>query len=292
MKKKKRNRSIFKMVLISFMIGTVFLLYGCGDSGKELMTEDILPAADPLAIDDIDWFVNEAVVDGQNRVVFGYTNNSDYIITDVELEFMQKAGTTPEQLSVFSNYKEDYEKTDEEISEVYILGYNRKFADPDEKVTDSTCVINGTFIPVESMSQYEIMEPDNMVITYIGADNMMHIAYYNFKTQTLDLSNKTEALYEWSDTEFSSILPKPECLVVNLGSDDEESFSFTAYGNNRSQFEAYVELCKEAGFTVDEDTNENSFSAYNSEGTELVIGYVSIEEKFNVNMDAASDEVN
>ncbi len=44
----------------------------------------------PLKIENIDWNVKEGVLDGRRFVNFSYTNNSEYPVVDVEIEFKQK----------------------------------------------------------------------------------------------------------------------------------------------------------------------------------------------------------
>lgn len=106
------------------------------------------------------------------------------------MEFVQKSDVTKEQLSVFDKLKEDREWTDKEVSDIYILGYNRKCSDPGETVSDSPLCINGTYTLVESIEQYEIMEPDMATIAFIGKDGKGYAMYYDFKTQTYGESSQ------------------------------------------------------------------------------------------------------
>ena len=103
---------------------------GCtGENNGGTVFDTAFSAKDAIKIEDIDWNVTESVMDGERFVSFNYTNNSKFTILDIEMEFVQKSNVTKEQLSVFDELKEEREWTDEEISDIYILGYNRKGAE-------------------------------------------------------------------------------------------------------------------------------------------------------------------
>ncbi|MGN1128716.1 MAG: hypothetical protein ACI4T6_07150, partial [Candidatus Flemingiibacterium sp.] len=184
-------------------------LVGCGgENGGGSVFNAAFSAKDAIRIEDIDWNVSDGIIDGERFVSFNYTNNSKYTILDVEMKFVQRENISAEQLSVFNNLKEEMEWTDEELSDVYILGYNRKCANPGETVTDSPCCINGTYTLVENMKQYEIMEPDMATIAFIGNDGKGYAIYYDFKSQTYGESSQGgKDLHKWSDSEISKLLP-------------------------------------------------------------------------------------
>ena len=280
---RKKNSNKFYVVCTLLVI--LFSLAGCGSNGGQSTQSNSSQSAgsfsakDAIKIEDIDWVVKESVLDGERFISFNYTNNSQYTILDVEMEFVQKEGTTAEQLKVFDKLKEDREWTDEEVEEIYIKGYNRKIADPGETVTDSPCVINGTYTLVENIKQYEIMEPDMISIAFIGADGKGYAIYYDFKTQSYGESSQgAQDLQQWSDSEISSLLPMAEFKAVVVSSDEDDRFFFYAYGVFREEFEAYVESVKTNGFTDVGFEGDNSYRATNADGIEANITYNAIEE--------------
>ena len=280
---RKKNSNKFYVVCTLLVI--LFSLAGCGSNGGQSTQSNSSQSAgsfsakDAIKIEDIDWVVKESVLDGERFISFNYTNNSQYTILDVEMEFVQKEGTTAEQLKVFDKLKEDREWTDEEVEEIYIKGYNRKIADPGETVTDSPCVINGTYTLVENIKQYEIMEPDMISIAFIGADGKGYAIYYDFKTQSYGESSQgAQDLQQWSDSEISSLLPMAEFKAVMVSSDEDDRFFFYAYGVSREEFEAYVESVKTNGFTDVGFEGDNSYRATNADGIEANITYNAIEE--------------
>lgn len=271
-----------KKALAALLSMTMVLGFtGCtGENNEGTVFDTAFSAKDAIKIEDIDWNVTESVMDGERYLSFNYTNNSDYTILDIEMEFTQKSDVTAEQLSVFDELKAEREWTDEEVADIYILGYNRKCAEPGETVSDSPCCINGTYTIVETIEQYEIMEPDMATIAFIGKDGKGYAVYYDFKTQTYGESSQGgQDLQEWSDSEISKLLPKAEAPAINVSSDDEDCFYFYAYGVSRETFEKYVEAVKSNGFTEVGFESSTSYRATNADGIEAHITYTTVEEK-------------
>ena len=61
--------------------------------------------------------------------------------------------------------------------------------------------------------------------------------------------------------------------VVESGRDDERIYMFDAYGLTLEQFDAYVERCKEQGYTVSPSSFEGFYSADNSDGYNVYLHY-------------------
>ena len=271
-----------KKALAALLSMTMVLGFtGCtGENNGGTVFDTAFSAKDAIKIEDIDWNVTESVMDGERFVSFNYTNNSKFTILDIEMEFVQKSDVTKEQLSVFDELKEEREWTDEEVSDIYILGYNRKCAEPGETVSDSPCCINGTYTIVESIEQYEIMEPDMVTIAFIGKDGMGYAVYYDFKTQTYGESSQGgQDIQQWSDSDISKLLPKAKAPAIKVSSDDEDRFYFYAYGVSREVFEKYVESVKANGFTEVGFDSSTSYRATNVDGIEAHITYTAVEEK-------------
>lgn len=301
-------KTVRKILMVLLVCAMIWMLSGCGDKDisvdtnlnedvEDLVTEDLsteelesVDENDLLSINDIDWNVKAGSVDGINTIFFGYTNNTNYTIADVEMTFEQKDDVTADQLVVFDSLKEDREWSDEEVAQIYILGYNRKLADPGETVDESPCVINGTYTLVESMEQYEIMEPTEVSIVYIGSDDKMRMVSYDFKTKEYNYSAKSESIHEWSDSDISSLLPKSEARVVKVSSDDKDRFFFYAYGVLEDEYKSYVDACKKNGFTNVEFESDNSYRALNADNYEVKINYILVEETMTGCIEKSSEE--
>lgn len=272
------KKSIAGVVLSAVMI---FSLTGCGDSAG---IGEFSPK-DAIKIEDIDWNTTESILDGERIVSFNYTNKSKYTILDVEMEFTQKPDVTKEQMSAFDDYIEWRELSDEEIKEIYILGYNRKVAEPNETVSDSPCCIDGTFTYAESAAQLEIMEPDMVTIAFEGKDKKGYTIYYDFKSKTYSEATQNGIdLHQWSDSEFAKQLPKMEAAAVTVNRDDETGFYFKAFGVSKNDYTDYVEAVKQSGFDNIIHERDTQFDATGSNGNEVTCTYTPIDEELSVRL--------
>ena len=243
-------------------------------------TEATTSVADSYTFDvaDIAWSVGDGLIDGERIIEFKYTNNTPYPVVDVELTFKQKPDVTDEQLAVFNDVKTTYDWTDEELKDVYILGYNRKLSEPGETVGESPCVINGTYIPVENMEQYNIMEPSSMNVAYVK-DGQICAVYYDYEIdQYSELSSSGKAAVEWSDGELAKLIPQPQSQVITNDLETEDSFWFTAYGFSKDDFQNYVTQCKEKGFSNIEYDEDDWFEASDNNGNMVNLNYNFVEE--------------
>lgn len=239
-----------------------------------------------VKIEDIEWNVNESVVDGQRYLVLEYTNNSECTIVDVEMKFTLKDSLTTEQLSALNSAKEKYKWSDDKLSEVYILGYNRKIVEPQETSKGSACVFNGTYQIVENIEQYNLMEPDMVQIAYMKSDDKVYSLYYDFKNQeyTEDETGGIAAV-DWSDSEIAKLISKPDVKVLKVSSDKEDKFSFSAFGVSNDIFTKYVDDCKNKEFTDVGFESTNGYRASNSAGYEVDVKYNANEETMNVTIE-------
>lgn len=230
---------MFKRFVLLFMSLIMALSFsGCDSSSFQ---KDF-SAKDALKIEDIDWNIVESTLDGQSIVSFNYKNKTKYTILDVEMKFVQKEGTTKIDRSVFDDLKKSDYWTDEKISEIYIMGYNRKCAKPGESVGDSPCNINGTYTLVSDIDQFDVMEPDSVEIAFIGKDGLCYTVYYDYKSQTFSESTLGgKNIHEWSESELSKKLPKEKFTAVVVTTDKDDCFSFKAYDISRNDFENYIE---------------------------------------------------
>lgn len=291
-------KRMFNLMLVGCVCG--LMVTGCGgdtDSDKKdtkttetvevseesepaEMIEDDEVIKDPIKIEDIDWSVEEGIVRGDRFIIFSYTNNTKYPIVDVEMKFTQKEDVTPEQRAVLNSLKENSFWDDDDIIEAYINGYNRKLVDPGEASDGSPCCFNGTYTYVENMDQYELMEPDTVGIVYLRGDKVYSL-YYDFRTQKYSSEDYKKAV-EWSDSDISKLLPKPNSRVVGVGYDEEDDFSFEAYGVSKEEYESYVEDCKDEGFIENDHQDDYSgyceYEAENKDGYSISIRYTSDEE--------------
>lgn len=266
-----------KLISIIFMAGILFSLSACDSTKMNSKT---------VKVEDIDWNVTEGIIEGQRYPIFEYTNNSECTIVDVEMKFTLKNDLTAEQISVLNSAKEQYKWSDDKLSDVYILGYNRKIVEPQMTSKGSACVFNGTYQTVNDIEQYNLMEPDIVQIAYMKSDDKVYSIYYDFKKQEYtEDTNDGIAAVDWSGSEISKLIEKPDVKVLKVSSDKENKFSFSAFGVSNDVFVKYVENCKSKEFTNVGFESANGYRASNSNGYEVDVKYNPAEETMNVTIE-------
>lgn len=228
---------------------------------------------DSIKIDEIDWTVDESVIDGSRDVAFSYTNNSPYSIFDLKLEFTQRADVTEEDRAVFDGvYENKYWDTEPE--DLYVVGYGRQYTEPGESTDPYWLSLCGTYTEVDSMEQYSLMEPSLMTIDYVGDDGKVYEEYYDFKTDKYSQSRKGgRSAVSWSDSELASMVPTVSSPVVTVDYDSEGMFSFKAADMSLDDYDSYVTQCKEKGFTDDSYESSGYYRASNEDGYEVTVSF-------------------
>lgn len=112
-----------KKILLGLVL-VLCCLTGCGsNSGNSKNSNDNSPPE--IKMSDIDWNIKSGIIDGQRRIVFSYTNNTDYTIGDIELDFQRKASTTDDDmLKEFKLLKDTGNYSADDVKKFYITAYN------------------------------------------------------------------------------------------------------------------------------------------------------------------------
>ena len=108
-----------------------------------------------------------------------------------------------------------------------------------------------------------------------------HHSYYDDK----NYNNK----YDWPTNGLSEYLPKPESEYGEIQVNQDDYFNIEIYQSSKTQYEAYVESCKQEGFTVDIDTDENYYYAYNKDGYQLYLNFDSKGKYIDISLEAPID---
>lgn len=248
------------------------------DANSAASAESVKPVDDAVAIDQLDWTVQEEIIDGNRRVGFSYTNNSDYPIVSFDIKFTQRADVTDEQRSVFdSMYADDSAYIPPvDASELYADAENQHYAAPGDEVDPWTCELSYSLTSL-SMEQYELMEPNIAHIRYIGDDGNIYSEYYDFLNDRYELdkgeTEETVASDTWPESDLAKMMPKMDAAAITVENDDDESFKVLAYGVTEDDFTSYVDQCKEAGFDQVDDENSMSCTLRNADGYSIDITY-------------------
>lgn len=246
--------------------------------GNAAQTESAVLADNAITIDQIDWTVQEEIIDGSREVGFSYINNSDYPIVSVSIEFTQRADVTDEQRAVFDGmYAEDSDYIPPvEADELYVSAENEHYVAPGEEADPWVCALSYSVTDL-TMEQYELMEPNMALIRYIGDDGNIYHEYYDFINDAYELdeddTEETITSDTWPTSDLAQLMPQMEAAAITIESDEEESFEVRAYGVTEDDFEEYIQQCKDAGFDTVEDESGMSSTLRNADGYVVDITY-------------------
>lgn len=101
----------------------------------------------------------------------------------------------------------------------------------------------------------------------------------------IDLSDNSK--YEWKEIMLAELLPKPKSSYGEIISNSKDSLSLDVTNTNEKQYRKYIVACKNKGFTIDAETTEDDFDAYNDNGDKLSISYY--DNEMHIDLDAAME---
>ena len=232
------------------------------------------PEKDAIRIEDIDWSVDRSVDGESRRVAMQYVNNSGYVIIDLELSFVVSPDATDEQLSdAFASMQDDDWNPDPvaDATEYGIRVDVGTMTNPGETSVPAYLSCGGFYI--DDLAQYELMTPEFMTIRYLH-DDMLYEQTYDFAFGSYALSSDVIDINQWSDSDLSQLVPKPEDMIIEDCRDWENQFSFDTRATTQDGFETYVEACRTAGFNTDVTETDSVYYAYTADGLyELDIFY-------------------
>ena len=286
------NNTAKLFTVIFVLCSMAVCLFGCTaqkstQPSTENPTEQVTPSAEvtepkpqkkPLSMEDIAWSVDQGIANGKRYVVLNYTNNSEYTLSNLEMTFKEKSNITQEEKSKFySDIQTKLGASDEDIEELKTKPLSmsveaKRVVNPGESLTNVRChYYRGSFY-VMDMEHFQLVEPDIATIQYID-ENTIYTTYYDFTAKKFSPDDDTEQAYQWASSELGNKLPKPDVKVVENHIDSAEIFTFEAFGLSPKQFDAYVEQCKQMGYTVQAQGHDNTYMAKDAEGYEIYLWF-------------------
>ena len=234
-----------------------------GPEGDGEVQQSAAPADDAIKVEQIDYEVKDGVENGYRRVLFDYTNNSDYTVVSVELLMAMPEDVEDEALeSAFADLIEQGFYTVDDLHDIK-MGCDSTFAvEPGQKSGDRAATYGMVY--VTNLEQYELMEPDMLTIKFLH-DGEIYEEYYDYRTGSYTLSSDVIDAGQWGESELAEAVPRPEgALVTDV--DDGDRFTFEIMCMTEDDFEAYVDVCKDAGYTVDVAETDTTYYADNEDG--------------------------
>ncbi len=277
------------------VVSIIFGLTGCGsesvveESVSEIYEPDLsFKAEEAIKVEDVDWSIYNGVIDGERSLLFSYVNNTDYTINRVEIEFTPKAGTTVDDFSALlafvpDEYVADFtESFDTYVSYITMDSTNYQVTPPGESAnTGSECSLG--YFEIQTSDQCAFMEPDIITVSFIGPNGLGYKTSYDFKYQTYTTSPRDGiVLQPWPDSEISGLLPETNFDIIEISSDQDDWFTFYAYGVSRADYDTYVKAIKNAGFTYDYLSYDDYYSADNKDGINALASYEEVDHQLYV----------
>lgn len=91
---------------------------------------------------------------------------------------------------------------------------------------------------------------------------------------------------DWENITLSKVLPEPQSNMMDLLHNGEDWLNVTVHDISENDYLEYVRWCKEDyGFTVDSDSFDDYFYAYNQEGYCLTLLYTETSKELSINLD-------
>lgn len=280
----KRQAKKFS-ILIIFTLISALLVFGCSnnsvgsDKGSNASAQPKTPAVDAVKVDQVPWETTNIVENKSRRLAFSYTNNSEYCIVDLSLDYSVIPGTTLEELKpAYANAYSDSaslakdieEVTEDDVKNLKIAAEVYVATNPSETSQQDLMTIGYDYLTNDS--QLEFFTPNMLTIKYI-IDNKLYTETYDYLLDSYSLDSNIKDVNEWPDNEFTQLLPSPDSLIIESANVNGDKLMVETIGTSIETYDEYVLACKEAGFDKDIDQTKysNRFEANNSDGTYNIV---------------------
>lgn len=271
-------KKIVVLLLTVTMCLGVFV--GCGSSG--------LGGSPKIDIDDINWEIKEGVVNGNRWPTFNYTNNTDYDIISLKLDFVVRDDVSESDLNANSKIVDKSNKQNHTVSEFTINVIDDEYTEKGESSENVSISLDGTIETLTDISVAELMQADMMTIAFLSGDKV-YVAYYDYKNEEMTYEKDSTKAVAWSETDLAKTISKPDSPVIVVTADSDDRFSARACNYTKDEFENYVSDCKEKGYDIDVEekdrTSGSSFEAKNKDGVELEVTYDSSTKMLKITLD-------
>lgn len=219
---------------------------------------------DAVKVEQIDYEVVPGIEDGNRRALFRYTNESDYTVVEVSLRLTVPDDVDDAEIgSTFDNLVSEDILTAEEIREMGMTCESTYAVEPGETSGDRAPLVGVWY--VTGVDQFELMEPDMATIRFL-VDGMMYEEYYDYRTGSYSLSGDVVDTGQWGSGELCDAVPRPEGALVTAVRNSETQYSFDVVSMSAADFDAYVERCREAGYTEGVAETDSTFYADTADG--------------------------
>lgn len=95
--------------------------------------------------------------------------------------------------------------------------------------------------------------------------------------------------YNWDEVVLADILPQPASPYGEIISNSEDYLSMDVTETTQDQYKDYIAACEAKGFTIDKESSDSNFSAFNETGYKLSLSYYDYSSEMHINVDSAME---
>lgn len=95
--------------------------------------------------------------------------------------------------------------------------------------------------------------------------------------------------YNWDEVVLAELLPQPSSPYGEIISNSEDYLSMDVTETTKEQYTSYITACEGKGFTIDKESTESNFTAFNDKGYKLSLSYYDYSSEMHINVDAAME---
>ena len=95
--------------------------------------------------------------------------------------------------------------------------------------------------------------------------------------------------YNWEEVVLADILPQPVSPYGETISNSEDYLSMDVTETTQDQYKDYIAACESKGFTIDKESSDSNFSAFNETGYKLSLSYYDYSSEMHINVDSAME---
>ena len=191
-------KKILLKTIIMAMSVLVFVACGSQEEQGEKLKEKFVP---DIVIEELDWKINAGTIEGDNCVVFEYTNNSQYDISSLRIDFTEVKNLSQEEKRAFYKdiqtsqgfdeiWMEEYIKSREQLNQpISMYAYCQDVV----AVGASSGKVKSYYLggwTSKNVVYPNIVRPEKATIKY-EKDGVTHIIYYNFESELYDIDMET-----------------------------------------------------------------------------------------------------
>lgn len=282
-----------KKIIIMVLIITIILAVIVCEilEGNGLLIEKQLTKKE-LEIKDFVWQTKTEQINGENTYVFSLTNNSNFDILGMEMEYELRPNVSIDELSVFNSVVNQNLKTedvDEIIDDIMFVSKSENLVKKGEKSNDTIFNIyidahHTTSTPNEN--QFKLMKPEKLKLLVVGKKDKVYTISYEFDKRKWEFDDEWEfsnndeeaedmKLNSWPKNHLTEILPRPASKYLLVTSDKSKyGVDFIVYDCSQKYFNKYIKEVKASGFNHNIiEESENYFGSYDQLGNNISIKY-------------------